>query len=123
MSESQQKIECSGKSDVLHGLTKKAFNYCPVIWMFHNQALNNKINRLKRCLCVIYNDKSSTFNVFIEKEDSVSIHYRNIQALTIETFKVANGMPPVIMNEILQLREESHYNLHCTSNFTIPSIH
>ena len=37
-------------------------------------------------------------------------------------FKVANEMSSVIMNEIFQLREESHYNLRDTSNFVIPLI-
>ena len=51
------------------------------------------------------------------------MHYKNIHALATEMFKVANGMSPDIMNEIFQLREESHYNLRYTSNFFIPLIH
>ena len=83
-----------------------------------------KINRLHECcLRIVYNDKTSTFNELLEKDNYVSIHHRNIQALAIEIFKVANGMPPVIMNEIFQLKEESHYNLRYTSNFAIQSIH
>ena len=39
----------------------------------------------------------------------------------MEMYKVANGMSPVIMNEIFHLREESHYNLRYTSNFVIPT--
>ena len=31
--------------------------------------------------------------------------------------------PVIIMNEIFQLREESHYNLRYKSNFVIPLIH
>ena len=100
------------------------FNNCPVMWMFDSQALNNKINRLhERCLRIVQIDKRYTFNELLEKDNSVSIHYRNIQALAIDMFKVANGMSPVIMNEIFQLREEYHYNLLYTSNFVIPSIH
>ena len=38
-------------------------------------------------------------------------------------FKVTNEMSPVIINEIFQLREESHYNLRYTPNFVIPPIH
>ena len=61
------------------------FNYCPVIWICHGRALNNKINRLhERCLPIIYNDKTSTFEELLEKNDSVSISYRNLQALAIE---------------------------------------
>ena len=50
------------------------------------------------------------------------MHYRNIQAIAIDMFKVANGMSPVIINEIFQLREESHFNLPYKSNFVIPPI-
>ena len=100
------------------------FNYCPIMWMCHSRALNSKINRLhERYLCIIYNDKTSTFKELLEKDNSVSIHYRNIQALAIEMYKVANGMSPEIMNEIFQLREKSHYNLRYTSEFIIPPIH
>ena len=58
-----------------------------------------------------------------KKDNSVSIHYRNIQALAVEMYKVANGMSPEIMNEIFQLREKSHYNLRYTSESIISPIH
>ena len=100
------------------------FNYCPLIWMFHSRNLNNKINRLhERCLRVIYNDKTSSFEQLLENDNSVSIHHRNIQALAVEMYKVTNGLSPEIMNEIFQIREESRYNLRYTSLFTIPPIH
>ena len=73
--------------------------------MCHSRTLNNKINRLhERCLRIIYSDKISTFKELLEKDNSASIHYRNIQALAIEMYKVANGVSPEIMNEIFQLR-------------------
>ena len=112
------------------------FNYCSLIWMFHSRNLNNKINRLhERCLRVIYNDKTSSFEQLLENDNSVSIHHRNIQTLGIEMYKVSNGLcktkikcktnglSPEIMNEIFQIREESRYNLRYTSQFTIPPIH
>ena len=52
--------------------------------MFHSGSLNNKINRLhERCLRIIYNDKSSNFEEILNKDNSVSIHYNNVHALTI----------------------------------------
>ena len=38
-------------------------------------------------------------------------------------YKVAYRMAPEIMNEIFQLREESHYNLRYTSEYIFPPIH
>ena len=37
------------------------FNYCPLVWMWHNRTINNKINHLhERCLCIAYNDNKSS---------------------------------------------------------------
>ena len=43
---------------LINAFLKAQFNYCPVVWMFHNRLLNNKINRLhERLLRRIFNDK------------------------------------------------------------------
>ena len=99
------------------------FNYYPIVWMFHSHNLNNKINRLHEgCLRIIYNDKTTSVVQVLEKDNSVSIYHKNIRALAIEMYTVANGIPLEIMHELFQLRDESHYNLRYTSQFTIPAI-
>ena len=53
------------------------FGYCPLVWMFHNRSLNNKINHLdKRALRITYGDRSSSFEDLLKKENSASIHQR-----------------------------------------------
>ena len=92
--------------------------------MLYGRNLNNKINRLhERCLWIIYNDKKSNFEQLVENDNSVSIHHRNTQTITIEMYKIINGLLPEIMSEIFQIREESRYNLRYTSQFTIPPLH
>ena len=72
--------------------------------MFHYRFLNNKINWLhERCLRIIYNDKRSTFEEPLAKDNSVSVHHNNIHALAIEIYKVANGISPEIMNEVFKV--------------------
>ena len=79
------------------------FNYCPLIWMCHNRTCNNKINRLhERCLRLIY-DKNSSFEDLMEKDNSVSIHHKNLQALAIEMFKVHTKTYSEIMQEVFQV--------------------
>ena len=52
-----------------------------------------KINELhKRCLRIIYNDKTSSFEILLEKDGSVSIHNRNLQDLATEMFKISRGI-------------------------------
>ena len=72
--------------------------------MCHNCTTNGKINRLhERCLCIIYNNKQSSFKMLSEKDSSVSIYGRNIQCLATEMYKVSNGLsPPVVSNIFTQ---------------------
>ena len=76
--------------------------------MWHNQTNNNRINRLhERCLHLIYNDKKSYFYDLLEKDGSVSIHYRNLRTLDVELFKVFKGLSPVIFAEAFPVRQQS----------------
>ena len=66
--------------------------------MFHSRGLNNKITSLQeRELRITYCDRSSSFQDLLKKDNSVSIHHRNIQALATEMFKVKNNIAPEIM--------------------------
>ena len=77
---------------------KSQFNYCRAIWIFHSRTLNNKIKRLHElCLRIIYNNKLSSFEELVHKDNSVSMHHNNIHALAIEMYKVVNGRSPEIM--------------------------
>ena len=91
------------------------FGYCPLIWMFHGRGLNNKINSIhERALRITYGDKTSTFQQLLEKDNSVSIHHRNLQALAPEMLKISNNLSPNIVKEIFQKRIVP-YNL-CSEN-------
>ena len=99
------------------------FNYCQLIWMCYNWTKNNKINRLpERCLRLLYNDKKSSFHDLLEKDGSVSIHYRNLRALATEMYRIYNGMAPEIVTEIFPLRPQGQYNLRSWSDFTLPIV-
>ena len=99
------------------------FNYCPLIWMCHNRTYNNKINRLhERCLRLIYNDKRSSFEDLLEKDNSVSIHHKNLQALAIVVFKVHTKTSPEIIQEVFLVKEQGNYNLRKQTDFVIPQV-
>ena len=85
----------------MKAFVESQFGHYPLIWMFHNRGLNNKINRIhERALRITYKDKSSTFQELLEKDNSVSIHHRNVQKLAIEIYKVLHGFSPPILNDI-----------------------
>ena len=99
----------------MNSFFRSQFNYCPLIWMCHSRTNNRKINRLhERCLRIICNDKQSSFIKLLEKDNSVSIHQRNLQ--------ICNGLSPVLMNDIFKLRGEQTYNLRKLSQFYRPKV-
>ena len=70
--------------------------------MFLSRKLDNRVNKLnERALRIIYQDYASSFTELLEKDNSTTIHNRNIQLLATELFKVKNGLSPAFMNEIL----------------------
>ena len=96
------------------------FGYCPLIWMFHNRRLNNKINSIhERALRITYQDHISTFQELLNKDNSVSIHHRNLQALTTE---IPRGLSPDILREIF-VPKISLYNLSRNNTFERRQVH
>ena len=87
------------------------FSYCPLTWMFHSRKLNKKINKLyERCLRIVYNNNTSTYEELLETDNSVSVHFRNVQALAIELYNVVNRFSPDIMKGVFLLNANSFYN-------------
>ena len=108
---------------IMKSFITSQFGYCPLIWMFHSRALNNKINSIhERALRITYNDRTSTFEELLNKSNSVSIHHRNLQVLVTELYKVKSNMPPEILNEIFQ-NSTSSYNLRTNSSFAVRPVH
>ena len=88
------------------------FDYCQLVWMCHNRTNNNKINHLhEKCLCLIYNDKKSSFEDLLGKDGFVSLHHRNLRTFAIELFKVFKGLSPVTFAEAFPVKQQSQYNM------------
>ena len=103
------------RRSLLNTFFMSQFNYCPLTWMCHSRAENNKINRLhERCLRIISKYKASTFEQLLEKNSSLSIHTRNLRFLVVEMFKVVKGLAPTIINDLFPLKETNNYDLRRT---------
>ena len=88
-----------------------SFNYCPLVWMFCGKDANHKINRThKRALRILHNDYDSSFNILLEKSDTVTIHIKNLQKLMLEIFKSMNHLNPSYIWHLHE-RKEIQYDL------------
>ena len=73
--------------------------------MFYTRELNRKTNHIHElALQIVYRDNSSSFTELIKKDNSVCIHYRNIQSLAIELYKVKHTISNSLMLDIFPLR-------------------
>ena len=65
------------------------FKYCPLVWMFHGKETNHKTNRLnEHALRTVYNDYGSSFQGLLNKYNSFTTQYQNIQSLVTEIYKI-----------------------------------
>ena len=102
---------------VMKTFIESQFNYCPLIRMFHSRTINNKIQRLhERTLRIVYSDFKSSFEAFLMKDNSFSIHERNIQSLAIEIYKCLNGLSPSFLNNVFHKNiSNGNYCRLCTT--------
>ena len=100
------------KRVLMNAFISSQFSYCPLIWMFHSRALNQRINKIhERALRLVYrNDGHLSFEELLVKDKSVSIHQKNLQNLAIEIFKSKNDYSPKLMKQVFVF-ENRPYNL------------
>ena len=104
-------------------ITMKAFGslqfaYCPLIWMFHSSQISRKINKLhERALGIVYNYHFSSFEELHFKDKSVTVYQRNLQILATEMYKILNGLSPVIMQDIFEIKC-NYYNTRNAPTFS-----
>ena len=73
-------VDFEKRRSLMKAFVISQFNYCPLIWMFHNRTLNNRINKIhERGLRLVYQNKNLPFSELLELDNAVTIHQRNLQ--------------------------------------------
>ena len=72
--------------------------------MYCQRKSNNLINRIhERALRIAYSDYLSDFKTLLEKDNSVTIHQRNIQSLSVEVYNTLSNLYPDFMFKTTKL--------------------
>ena len=95
------------------------FAYWPLVRMICSRAANNRINHLhERAFRLVYNNNNSKFEELLIKDNSATVHHRNLQLLAMELFKARINLSPVIMGDIFSQRNIA-YNLRSQTDFKL----
>ena len=94
------------RKSLMKAFIMSQFSYCPLVWMFCSRTLNTKINNIHyRALQIVYRDYNSTFKELLVKDDSISIHHKNLHIRATEIFKVTQGSAPSFMSDIFIIND------------------
>ena len=92
--------------------------------MCHSRSLNNKVNHIhERALRINYRDFQSSFPALLVKDNSFTIHQKNLQLLGIEILKIKMNISPEIMNAIFDSSKNSTFELRCGNCLSRSNIH
>ena len=98
-------MDLSKRKCLMKAFVTSQFNYCPLIWMFHSRELSNRINRIhERALRLLYQDNSLSFAELLERDNSVTIHQRNLPVHATEIFKLKKILAPEMMKEVFEIQ-------------------
>ena len=107
---------------LLNAVVLSNFSYCPLIWLFCSKIANNDINRThKRALRILYRDYESSFEELLERDNTKTIHTKNLQKLMIEVYKSVNHLNPEYMWEFF-VKKDVQYNLRTKELCKLPSV-
>ena len=68
--------------------------------MFHDRALDHRINRTQeRASRIAYKDYGNDFGFLLEQTKSVPIHVRNLQLLMTEMYETKFDLNPTFMKD------------------------
>ena len=85
------------KRMIVKAFIESQFGNCPLVWMIHSRSFNNKINRIHEiALRITYNDKSSSLQKLLERDNSVTMHHRNIKILALKHKNSYKGFPHLL---------------------------
>ena len=97
---------------IMKAFIESLFNYCPLIWMCHSRGFEKKINKLhERSLRLVYKNSKLNFQELLEKDESYTIHERNLQKLAIEMYKVVHDLSPKPIMDIFKFNKNGDFIL------------
>ena len=71
---------------------------------------------------IVYKDKDSSYEQLLHRDESFSIHERNLQTLAVEMYKVKHNLTPPFMHTLFP-STQNHYNIRNNPEFKTENVH
>ena len=85
------------------------FSYSPLVWHFCGKTANGKVEKLhERSLRILTNDRQSSYDELLVKTGSASMLTHRLRLMLIEVFKYFKSLTPACLNEMFQIKCNSH---------------
>ena len=103
---------------LMNSFINSQFNYCQLVWMFHDMVLNSKLNFIqKRALRLVCKGSETGHGKLINK--TLTTHQHNLQLLMIEIYKTKHSLNPTFMKDVFTERINQH-NLRNENHLQLP---
>ena len=103
---------------IINSFIKSQFNYCPLVWMFHDRVLNSKLDLIQetalRLVC-----KGSETECESPLKRTLTTHQHNLQLLMTEIYKTKHSLNPTFMRDVFAERNNQH-NLRNENHLRLP---
>ena len=82
------------------------FQFCSVVWHFCSSRNSEKLESLnKRALCVVFNDRESTYSQLLDRKAATSLYNQRVQNILITIHKCIHiNFYPAYLKDLLTLR-------------------
>ena len=78
-------LDTDQQKRIMKAFILSQFNYYPLVWMFCDRTLNNKVDRIHEwALRITYKDMTSDFDTMLVRDNAIPIHIRNLQLLLLQ---------------------------------------
>ena len=73
-----------------NALINSQFNYAPLIWLFANKCLIDKILKIPKTLQIVSDVYDESYENLLNRSGDISIHQKHLRYLAIEVYKSLN---------------------------------
>ena len=86
------------------------FSYCPLIRMFHSQAMEHRKNsriHLRTLRLISPNQHQPALKQLLERNKTIGIHHGNLQTLATEIYNAKNKISPEVVNSLFEFTNKN----------------